>query len=1002
MKALKISLFAVAALLVLFAAAAILVPIVFKDDIKALIDKEIAKSVNADVKYNADDFSLSLFRHFPAVSVEMKNLSVYNREPFLDNKLFGMERLDVSLNLKDLIFGNGIRVKGISLIKPEINVKVLKDGRASWDIAVPSADTVKTAPSEPSQFSFGIDHWEIVDGHILYDDASIPFRSDVKGFNHSGNGDFTEKAFDLTAKSTIDSLSVAFAGVEYLSNKHLQLDIVIGISEEFTRYAFKENIIKMNDFSMNCDGWFKMNPNDFDMDIKFGSPENTFKSLLSLVPGIYTKSFKDIETSGDLKFGGFLKGKMAGKQLPAFNFALQVKDAMFKYPSLPVAVRNINVDLSVDNPVGIVENTLVNLKNLHLELGNNPVDAKCLIENLKNYKMNGELTAKLNLAELTKMFPLDSMELKGNYSLHARAEGIYDSLNKIIPKIDADMTLSNGYVKSGAFPMPLENVQVAAHIKNATGFMAQTVADINNFSMVLDGEPFGGSAVLQNLDDYTWDIKAKGGIDLAKMTKIFPLEGMTIAGKVKADLATKGKFSDVQAKRFEKLPTAGNATLKDFSYTAKDLPYKVTLSQAAADFNPQRIELKDTKGTIGNSDFAVSGAVTNYIGYVFGKETIKGNLNFGSNNLDMNEFMTEDPKAAKDKPKTDTTAMSAFPVPENIDFVLHADVKTAKMLTYVITQANGDIIVRDGIANLSDLKFNMLDGSFVMNGTYQAKDIKHPKYDMKLKIADLSIAQAAANFELVKKYVPIAGLVTGKFSTDFSISGELKKDMMPNLATVTGGGLLKVAQAALTKSKLIAGVTALSKLDNTDNVSLKDVAMSAAIANGQLSVQPFDIKFGSYTTTMAGFSTLDGQLNYTLNMKVPAGKLGLQGGLSQYLGAANASEEVTLPITLGGTVANPKFGLNMKEQKEQVKTAVANAAKEKGKEAIQEVLKGGDPKDVLKNIMKPKEKTADSAAHPATPAPAPATPVPAVPAVKKDSVVQQGVNIIKGLFNKKK
>jgi hypothetical protein len=44
--------------LVVLLAAAFILPIVFKDDIKAAIDKELAKSVNADVIYEADNFSL--------------------------------------------------------------------------------------------------------------------------------------------------------------------------------------------------------------------------------------------------------------------------------------------------------------------------------------------------------------------------------------------------------------------------------------------------------------------------------------------------------------------------------------------------------------------------------------------------------------------------------------------------------------------------------------------------------------------------------------------------------------------------------------------------------------------------------------------------------------------------------------------------------------------------------------------------------------------------------
>ncbi len=89
-----------------------------------------------------------------------------------------------------------------------------------------------------------------------------------------------------------------------------------------------------------------------------------------------------------------------------------------------------------------------------------------------------------------------------------------------------------------------------------------------------------------------------------------------------------------------------------------------------------------------------------------------------------------------------------------------------------------------------------------MNGTYNTKDIDHPKYDFGLKIEDLSIKQAATSFSIVKTYAPVAGLMTGNFGTDFKINGELGKDMMPKMNTVNGSGIIKIAQASLTESKL--------------------------------------------------------------------------------------------------------------------------------------------------------------------------------------------------------
>jgi hypothetical protein len=685
---------------------------------------------------------------------------------------------------------------------------------------------------------------------------------------------------------------------------------------------------------------------DINLDMNFKSPDNSFKSLLSLVPGMYSKEFKNIETKGNLAFSGFVKGTYNEKQMPAFQVAMQVKDAMFKYPSLPTAVTNINMDLLVDNKTAVIENTVVDLKKLHLDFGSNPFDARLLVENLKDYRMDANLNARLNLTELSKMFPMNGMEMKGTFSADAKAKGVYDSIRKIIPALDISMALENGYVKASQFPLPLQDLHFSSTIKNATGKMAETFISVKDFSMLMEGEKFTADLLLQNLEDYTWDLKANGGIDIEKMTKIFPVEGMTLAGKVKANIETKGKFSDVNAKRYEKLPTSGSASLKDFKFTSKTLPYAVTITESQAVFNPQKVELKNTTGTIGRSDFSADGSVSNYIGFVFGKETIKGNVNFNSNLLDLNEFMT----SSGEPVKNDTAKFGVIPIPQNIDFVLHSDIKTVKMLDYTITNALGDVIVKDGVANLNGVKFNMLGGAFAVNGSYSTKDINQPKYDMAVKIDNLAIQQAAASFSIIKTYAPIAGLATGKFGTDFKISGELGQDMMPKMNTVSGAGLIKIAEAALTKSNLVSGITSLAKLDNADNVTFKDVLMSASITDGRLSVKPFNVKFGNYATTVSGSTGLDKSISYDLKMMVPAGKLGAQ--LNSFLNPnANPNSEVPVPITLGGTMTSPKFTLNMKEQKEQAKEAVKNVVQEKTTEAVQNLVKDSPAKDVINNIL---------------------------------------------------
>jgi hypothetical protein len=828
MKIVKKVLIGISAFIGILIIAAIFLPIMFKGKIKEMVDQEIAKTVNADVVFDVNNFSLSVFRNFPNITVEVKELGVFNRAPFEGVHLFVVDRFDVEINLKELLFGDQLRVKGITLVHPQINVKVLKDGQANYNITYPSTDTVKKS-DEPSKFSFAIDKWSIENADVVYDDETMPIYLSIGGLNHTGSGNFNDQQFDLTTKTNADSVSLKYGGTEYLSNKHATIDAIIGISENYTKYTFKQNLAKLNDFGLGFDGWFKMNEKDFGMDINFKSAENSFKSILSLVPGMYSKEFDKVETKGELSFNGFVKGTYSDKQMPAFNLEMKVKDAMFKYPSLPAAVTNIAVDLLVDNKTGVIENTFIDLKKFHVDFGSNPVDAHATIENLKDYKMDAHVKASLNLAEMSKMFPMEGMDMKGMFSGAISAKGVYDAVKKI--------------------------------------------------------------------------------------------------------------------------PMSGNATLKDFKFTMKSLPYATTISNMEAVFDPLKAELKNTSGTIGKSDFSVNGTVNNYMEYVFGKGTVSGTMNFNSTLLDLNEFLTE--SAPTDK--KDTTKLSVIPVPQNIDFLLHSDLKTVRMMDYTITNALGDVIVKDGAARMNNIKFNMLGGAFVVNGTYDTKDLQHPKYDFGLKVDNLSIQQAASTFSIIKTYAPIAGLAQGKFGTDFKVNGELGQDMMPKMNTVNGAGLIKIAEAAVTQSKLISGVTSLTNLKDADQVTLKNVLMNASIKDGKLEVQPFNVKFGNYLTSVSGSTALDGAINYALKMKVPAGKLGSQ--FQSLIGSSSPTSEIPVNIGMGGTFLNPKMQLMSGEQKQQVKDAVTNVAKDKAKDAVQQAVKGTQAQSLVNNLLGGKKDT---------------------------------------------
>ncbi|MCS6796578.1 MAG: AsmA family protein, partial [Raineya sp.] len=175
-KILKKTLIGIGIFLILLIGFAIAVPFLFKDKIKAEIDKQIALYVDAQVNFKTEDFSLSVFKNFPHVTASLNNFSIVNNAPFKGDTLLSVGSFGITVDLWSL-FGEKMKINKISLIKPRIFAKVNKEGKANWDIVRPQPiDTTKKIQDTTSKFSLAIQKWEIKDGFIVYDDRTLPTK----------------------------------------------------------------------------------------------------------------------------------------------------------------------------------------------------------------------------------------------------------------------------------------------------------------------------------------------------------------------------------------------------------------------------------------------------------------------------------------------------------------------------------------------------------------------------------------------------------------------------------------------------------------------------------------------------------------------------------------------------------------------------------------------------------------------------------------------------------
>ncbi|WP_216690461.1 AsmA family protein [Hymenobacter siberiensis] len=922
------------ALVVVLVVAAIAAPFLFKDKLRAVADKQIAQRVRAKVLYNPADIDVSVFHSFPDLTLDIKNLRIIGLDSFSRDTLAYLPSLRVGLDVMTVIRGQEIKINNVELEQPDLSLRRLKSGLANWDMII-SDSAAAAKGQDTSQVSLAIKKWKLTDGHLRYEDLTLPFRMEARGVNHTGSGDFASNVFDMTSQTTATDLDMSYNNVAYVTDKKLDADVTLNMDLNKSLYTFKDNKFKLNDFPFSFAGAIGLpNATDITYDITFKALETDFKTLLSLVPGAYTDKFKNIETSGKVAFDGFAKGVQNADHLPGYGVNLTVTNGQFKYPELPQAAKNINLTMKVDNPTGVTNDVKINIPKFHLDLGPDPIDGNMAIDGLNPMKVDGRVKANVNLQEALKVYPVKDLAMRGQFFVDGTAKGIYSKTQ--MPVVNAAIRLANGYVKSARFPAPIENINLSGTVVNTTGQVNDTQINLPQFKMVLEGEPLEGRLSAHNIDKPVFDANVRGTVDLTKITKIFPLKGMTVTGRVAGDIAAKGNMADVDAGRYQNVVASGTVRASNVTYKSKDLPQGVKISSGTAIFNNNQIALQGVNGVAGSSDFAASGTISNYLGYLFTPgQSLKGNLTVNSRNFNVNEWMVDEVSA---KPTATGGAAPAkangvLQIPKFFDLVLNSHVDNVTYDNLKLTDAKGIVTVKDQTATLKNLTFNTLGGSFGTTGSYSSKDLAHPKFDFGLKINNLSFQKAFSAFNTIKTLVPLASQVEGIFGTTFNVSGEMGPDMFPNLATLTGKGVFDVVRAAINQSEVMTKIASLTTLPELKTLLVVDKKIQANIVDGNLVVQPFDLTIGDVKMNIGGSNSLAGVLSYVTSLNVPTGKLGtaMSSQLTRLTGVSNiqGTDRVTLGLNIGGTVSSPVVKLTSGSMKDQGKTLVQNVAKQK-------------------------------------------------------------------------
>ncbi|MBP8790174.1 MAG: AsmA family protein [Breznakibacter sp.] len=582
-----------------------------------------------------------------------------------------------------------------------------------------------------------------------------------------------------------------------------------------------------------------------------------------------------------------------------------------------------------------------------------------------SYDMDLKLAAKETsfktlLALVPEVYMKDYQNVKANgtLALEATAKGEFIDTDHL-PAFNLILAVNDGSVKYPNLPKSVDRIQIDLKINNPGGSADATVVDLNKFHFELGGNPFDANFnVVTPVSNATFKGAINGTIDLGSLKDAIPLEDASMNGMVKANINMAADYNMIEKEEYENINASGQMELKNFSYTSKDLPQGVNISNADMALSPRYITLNAFSMKMGKSDFDLNGRLENYLAYALKDGILKGTLNHRSNLIDSNEFLTSDAPA---ETASDSAALEIIEVPKNINFELNSTIGTLLYDKLTVKNAKGKILVKDGRVMLDGLKMEACEGVMVMNGEYNTQNMEKPFVAFDINVSGMDINAAVNSFSVVDSLLPIAKHAFGKVNTKMSFNSLLGKDFMPVLSSVGSTGNLKSDNVEVKGAKFQDGLATALKNDKYKTLIAKNININFRVENGNIIIDPFKPSVFGKELTVSGQQSLDQSILYQVRMPVERQELSALAGLMG-LKIPDKGDDLPVGISIKGTIKKPEIGLNLDEAKKILAKEVGKELEKEAEKAVDKLLKDpavkkevDDLKKKLGNFLKEKE-----------------------------------------------
>ena len=556
------------------------------------------------------------------------------------------------------------------------------------------------------------------------------------------------------------------------------------------------------------------------------------------------------------------------------------------YPGQP-PVEHIFLNLHATCPDADYHHAYFKIDTLFASTMKDFVEGKGIVHASADFPLDLRLKAFVDLADIAKIYPMDSLTLSGQLRAELSSDGKYAPDHHLFPKTSSVFSLQNGFIQTRYYPHPLEKINIEVQARDEDASLNGLNLSIHSASLVFEGRSFQLSGLFKNFDDLVYDLSLNGDLDLGRIYQVFAVKDINLSGTLSAHAEFKGKQSDAKNGRYDLLKNSGTLDVKELMISQELFPMPFVIHRGHFRFDQEKMWFEQFQAGYGNSDLQLDGFAENLVNFVLGKnEILKANFNLKSNRIDLNEFSVYAPA---NKEPSQSKPPGVVLIPANIDLTIKAEADKIFFNDLQLNHFLGGVNIRNAGIELTETSFELIGCQVSMQAKYSAISPLRAAFDYHLQARDFDVHRAYQEVKLFHDLASSAEHASGVVSLDYSLSGRLNEQMFPIYPSLKGNGVLSVKNVKFNGWKLFNTVSAESGKTELKDPDLSKIDVKSSIKNNLITIEKMKFKTGGFRIRFEGQTSFDNQVNFKMRIGLPP--LGIIG----------------IPLRISGYANNPKI-----------------------------------------------------------------------------------------------